>query len=223
MSYTLDNIPQSSNNLHVYFDIGIDGKIIGRIKIKLFRDSFPAGVENFIRLASGETLRHNKMGNGKYGYYQRIVRSYDNTKFYKNIHNNYIIGGDIYQNNGKSAGTIYSDEPIPKLLGDYFYPHETKGLVSLVPFKDDETGMNMYDSTFMITLDSKRPNNTIASLDNDQIVIGHVYQGMDILDIINKAIIPQAGKKYPEITIMKSGTFSSGRYLNTEINYDKSD
>jgi cyclophilin family peptidyl-prolyl cis-trans isomerase len=184
-------------------DISLKGEIIGRIYIRLYRDVFPAGVENFVKVAAGNTFRVIKKGIGRYKYKKEIRRTYEGCKFFHFLYNNYIISGDIYNNNGTSAGTIYNDEPIPPEFGEYYYPHETKGLVSLIPFKDEATGKLFYDSTFMITLDDIKPNNLLKELDNDQIVIGQVYDGIDILDKMNEMIKPYARRKYPTFEISK--------------------
>lgn len=201
MNYTLTDLPDSGKNPIVYMDISLKGEKIGRIHIRLFRDVFPAGVENFAKIASGKTYRVNKRGGPKFQYCQQTRRTYEGCKFYHFLHNNYAISGDIYANNGSKAGTIYEDQPIPANFGEYYYPHESKGLVSLIPYKDEASGKLFYDSTFMITLDDIKPTNILQNLDNDQIVIGHVYSGLDVLDKINQMIKPFAGRKYPEFII----------------------
>ncbi len=55
----------------------------------------------------------------------------------------------------------------------------------------------------MITLDDARPSNTLGSMDTDQIVIGKIYEGIEVVDKINKLIKPYAGRKYPDFTISK--------------------
>ncbi|AKI80339.1 structural PPIase-like protein [Acanthamoeba polyphaga mimivirus] len=206
MNYSLEDLPNSGKNPRVYMDIVLNNEIIGRLQIKLFRDAFPAGVENFVQLANGKTYRVNSNGTGKYKYNRHINRTYEGCKFHNILHNNYIVSGDIYNSNGSSAGTVYCDEPIPPVFGDYFYPHESKGLVSLVPYTD-ESGNRYYDSTFMITLDDIRPSNVLDELDRDQVVIGQVYGGLDVLDKINSMIKPYAGRKYPTFSIGKCGAY----------------
>jgi len=208
MNYALTDLPDSGSNPIVYMDIGLKGNLIGRIQIRLFRDVFPAGVENFVKIANGQTYKVIKKGNGQFIYTKDVRRTYDNCKFYHFLHNNYIISGDIYNNDGTNAGTIYCDQPIPAIFGEFYYPHEIKGSVSLIPFKDEITGKIFYDSTFMIMLDDVKPTNILKDLDTDQIVIGQVSSGMDILDKMNLMIKPYAGRKYPDFTIIKSGTFN---------------
>ena len=188
-------------------DISLKGEVLGRILIKLFRDAFPAGVENFVKIAGGNTYKVIKKGNGQFKYIKQIKRTYDGCKFFSFSHNNYVISGDIYNNNGKNAGTIYNDQPIPPDFGEYYYPHEAKGLISLVPFKDEASGNIFYDSTFLITLDNAKPTNILTHLDSDHIVIGQVYSGIEVLDKMNELIKPFAGRKYPEYVISKCDVY----------------
>lgn len=185
------------DNITIYMDIHMDGEKMGRILIKLFRDVFPAGVDNFIGIASGNTYRIEKKGCGKYQYIKEIRRTYEGCKFFRMSYDNFMVSGDIYNNNGTSAGTIFDDDPIPVIFGDSYILHDQKGLISLVPYYD-ENGEKYYDSTFMITLDNCRVCN---ELDSDQIVIGKIDSGIDIIDKINKMIKPFAGRKYPVFTI----------------------
>lgn len=208
MNYSLNEIPDSGKNPVVYFDIDLGGENIGRIFIKLLRDAFPAGVENFIKIAEGKTYNLKKM-NTIYKCIKSTNRSYKGCKFFRMLHGNYIICGDIYNNDGTNAGTIYNDEPIPAIFGEYYYPHTVKGMVSLVPYVDDITGNTYYDSTFIITLDDAKPSNILQQLDNDYIVIGYVYQGLDVIDRINKLSKPYAGRKYPKFSISDSGVSGS--------------
>lgn len=220
MNYSLTDIPDSGDNVVVYMDIGLNGETLGRIHIRLFRDVFPAGVENFIRIATGQTSRIIEKGSGRYRFNKEITRTYEKCKFYRFSHNNYIVCGDIYHNNGTGAGTIYNDQPILPEFGEYYYPHEFKGLVSLIPFIDDETGTKYYDSTFMITLDDAKSTNVLADLDRDQIVIGQICKGIDIIDTMNKLIKPFAGRRYPKFVITQSGLYrNSSRRRRLPISY----
>ena len=208
MNYSLLDLPDSGKNPTVYMDISLQGEVLGRLQIRLFRDVFPAGVENFVKIAASRTYQVTIKGDGRYKYKKEVKRTFDGCKFYHFLYNNYIVAGDIYNNDGSNAGSIYNDNPIPPDFGDYYYPHETKGLVSLIPFKDEETGRIFYDSTFMITLDDSKPSNILGDLDSDQIVIGQVYGGMDVLDKMNSMIKPYARRKYPNFIISKSDVYA---------------
>ena len=203
-NFDFDNIPDSGNSPLVFFDINYKGKPFGTLHIELFREVFPEAVENFIYLCKGSTYRTESFGFGKYEYQKITRRTYENCKFYDFLHDNYIISGDIYKNDGTDGGTIYNDCPIPAYYHNYYYPHDQKGLISLIPYYDPSTGTYYFDSNFMITLDEPRPNNLIADLDKDQIVIGHVYEGLDVLDRMNHIIRPFAGRGFPDFRIANS-------------------
>jgi cyclophilin family peptidyl-prolyl cis-trans isomerase len=219
MNFNLEEIPDSGPTPIVWMDIVIKEEVIGRIFIRMFREVFPAGVENFIRIAGGRTIRTEEKGQGKYKFRKEIIRTYSGSKFFNFSHRNYIVAGDIYNNDGSRAGTIYDDEPIPPLLGNYFYDHSLMGLVSLVPFHDEQTGEIFYDSTFMITLDFAKPSNILNELNRDQIVIGQIYQGMEVIAKINQLLVPYAGRRYPDIYIGNCGIHRSYADAERRLRY----
>lgn len=212
MDYSLCDLPNSGENPVVYMDIGLRGESLGKIYIRLFRNVFPAGVENFVRIASGKTYKTTNKGIGQYKYIKEETRTYTGCTFFRHMYGNYIISGDIYNNDGSSAGTIYSDEPIPPCFGDYYYPHDRKGLVSLIPYQDQETGIMYYDSTFLITLDDVKPSNLLSELDATHVVIGEVYDGLNIIDKMNQMVLPYGGRRYPEFTILKADVYRQNNY-----------
>lgn len=207
MNYSLNNIPDSGPNPVVWMDITLNEEVFGRIYIKLYREVFPAGVENFYHIASNSTYRIQTKTSGKRNFKKGTLRTYEGNKFFNLRYNNYVVTGDIYQNNGNSAGTIYCDQPIPPCFGNFYYPHDVKGLISLIPFKDATTGQLFYDSTFMITLDNVKPTNMLTELNCDQIVIGQIYDGIDVIDKMNNLIRPYAGRKYPAFKIGETGIY----------------
>ena len=98
MDYTLTDLPNSGERPIVFMDISINDELAGRIYIKLFRDVFPAGVENFIKIAEGNTYRIIKKGVGPYQYEKHTRRSYDDNKFFNHmlIINNMFMISNIY-------------------------------------------------------------------------------------------------------------------------------
>lgn len=218
MNYSLYNIPYSGERPIVFMDITLNDQSIGRIQIKLFREVFPAAVENFVKISEGNTFRTEKRAFCNNRVYKETRRSYSETVFHKFFYENYLIGGDIYSNTGSNAGTIYSDFPIPDYRSESFYPHERKGMISLVPFVTPGQGLGepdrlYYDSTFIILLDDINPTNAelYNALDSENIVIGYVYSGLDVIDKINNSIAPRAGRQYPRIGISLSGVFRPGQ------------
>lgn len=215
MNYELSEIPYTSDNPVIYMDIGLSDNLMGRIHITLFRDVFPAGVENFVHIAKGDTYRTIKQGVGEYTFYKQIRRTYDGCLFFEKKHDNYVISGDIYKNTGESSGTIYCDNPIPPQLGKYFYDNDKIGLVSLVPFTDEESGEKYYDSVFMITLQDASSTNLLKHIDSDHIVIGTITNGIEIIKKMNDMIVPFAGRKQPEFRIIKSGLYRTNATTKT--------
>lgn len=215
MNYSLYNIPYSGERPIVFMDLTINDVPVGRIHIKLFREVFPAAVENFVKIAEGNTYRSERRGVARHRFVKETRRTYADTIFHSNSYNNYLTAGDIYNNTGANAGTIYSDFPIPDYRSEYFYPHERKGMISLVPFlvrAESTEGDKLYfDSTFMILLNDINPTNAelYQGLDAENVVIGYVYSGLDVLDRINDTLAPLAGRTYPRIGISASGTNQS--------------
>jgi cyclophilin family peptidyl-prolyl cis-trans isomerase len=209
MNYNLDESPYSGEYPLLYMDISVQNKHLGKLYIELFRDVFPEAVENFVYLCKGTTYRTDILNPGTGKYHKYTQRTYAGSKFYQVSHNNFIAGGDIYRNNGTDGATIYYDAGIDAPYNSYYYPHEEKGLISLIPYYDPITHQYFFDSNFLITLDKPKPTNVLYELDAHQVVIGRVYKGLDVLDKINDSIIPFAGRNYPNYTIEDVGTYSS--------------
>lgn len=216
MNYSLcaDDLPDSGPFPIVHMEISLKGEIIGKLLIRLYREAFPAGVENFVRIASGKTYRIEHKGIGKYKYTKEIRRTYEGCKFFSFLYNNYAITGDIYKNNGTDAGSVFCDSPIPsKCLGPIYFPHDRKGLITLVPFTNEKTGEIFYDSTFAILLDDIKPSNNLAELNCNHVVIGQIYSGLEVVDKMNKLFFPYAGRSYPLFTCAKVGVFNLANSL----------
>lgn len=210
-------LPITSSESTVHFSISMNEQLLGTIKILLMRDSFPDGVDNFYYIAKGNTYKIEEKGFGNSKFAKQIERSYKDTKFFKLKHNQYIMGGDIYTNDGTSTGSIYEDKLISECkLGDYYYPFDTKYLVALVPIRISGRTEIFYDSTFIITLDTPYNNDKLRFLDDGYIVIGTVVQGIDVLEKINSSIMPFAGRKYPTIKITKSNALL-GKYSGKTV------
>jgi cyclophilin family peptidyl-prolyl cis-trans isomerase len=216
--HTVINSNIENNVLNIFMDIEINNKYIGTLKIKLYRDLYPLGVENFYRIIQGNTSKNIERNNGRIKYTREIPRSYKKSVFFKTEYNGYIVGGDIYNNNGSSAGTIYDDNPISNILGEEYISHSKKGLVSLISYIDDTTKNVYYDSTFMILLNAIKNDQERQHYDNTQVVIGEIYDGIEILDLINSSIIPFAGRKYPIIKITDCGVLDNKVRLKRQKN-----
>lgn len=208
----LDNIVQ------VYLDLAVNEKEMGRLVIKLYRDLFPEGVQNFVSICQGNTNQQIPTGYQDQPIWKTTRRSFDGCVCYRYQYDGYLLSGDIYHNNGSSAGTIYDDAPISAPDPDRYIPHEMAGLISLVPQtprpNESESSIHQYDSTFLITLAAPSAD-VQAKLDRDQIVIGHVVQGLEVLAAINQEISPlQTGgeqRRRISVIIRESGIVPSIR------------
>ena len=189
----------------IYLDLQLDQRQLGRIYIKLFPESFPAGVENIYHLALGDSIKTISTGTPRHPSSRQIRRTLEGSIFYRCISGNYLQGGDLYQNRGTSAATIWDDQPIPSELGEWAYPMDRSYLLILVPHYDPETGDRYYDSTFAITLQPALGDNLVGSMEEDHVVIGHVYRGDGFLRQIDAAIKPKLHGRTPLIKISKSG------------------
>ena len=215
MNYNINNIPNTGDNPEIYMEIGISGRSIGKIKINLFRDAFPAGVENFIKIITGETKQISQEGILDYVYTTQQKRTYQDNIFYFGEYNNYIMSGDIYNNNGTNAGTIYYDMPFTLTDPPFYYYGNYPGLLVLIPFYTD-TEIPYYDSTFAITLSSDN------NLDSNAIVIGELTEGLNVLDKINNFLKPVASRKYPIFNIIDCGIVRQNSKNKYIIEYIKS-
>ena len=71
----------------VYMDISDGDKLIGTIHIKMFPDAFPAGVDNFIQIASGNTYQITMLGSGDYKYERHVKRTFEGCRIFNFVHN----------------------------------------------------------------------------------------------------------------------------------------
>jgi len=200
-NYELSSPPFSGDFPGVTITLSLNDQLLEPMNIILDRAAFPIGVENFYLIAQGTTVRQKEITLPTRSYIKNRVRSYDRTLFFDKKRDNYIIGGDIYRNDGTSAGSIYYDQPFEYENPGFYYSHNKKGLLSLVPYLDPDTNKLMYDSTFAFTLAGPGPTNDILSLDQTQIVIGKVQSGIETIDIINSALEPNLCRRSPIIRI----------------------
>lgn len=199
-NYMLNHLPFSGDYVCVEMTLQANQSEIGTIRIRLTRSAFPAGVENFVHLIKGSSCYANAR---KKVFTSEIIhraKSYQNCSFHLVVGSHYMTSGDIYKHDGSASATIYNDEPFPgPATFERELDHMRKGSVSLFPFVYND--IYYYDSTFMITLDDAKPTNGLANLDQMNIVIGQVYEGLEVLDKINEIYRPQAGVRRPRLYI----------------------
>eukprot|EP01132_Coremiostelium_polycephalum_P009268 gene9268-11360_t len=145
----------------VFLDVSHGNSKLGRIVIELYNQQVPKTSENFRALCTGEKIDETT---GKPLHFK-------NSKFHRVINNFMIQGGDFMYGNGYGGKSIY---------GNYFpdenfiIPHRT-GCVSMA-----NCGPNTNGSQFFIT------TVPTPSLNKVHVVFGHVLEGMDIVNKIQK-------------------------------------
>lgn len=178
----------SSNHVVVYFTIEIEKRVFGNLEIELY-DDVPLAAENFRSLATG----------GREGTRGQILH-YKHSVIYANK-GPYLEGGDIISNTGRSGESIYG--PTFSDQEGLRRKHSEKGLVSL-----KNTGFNTFDSRFMITL-TGCPN-----LDFNNIVVGRVIKGLEILDRVANVKTLHDGTLTQQAVITDSGQISGPRTIS---------
>ena len=165
---------------HVFFDVAVKGRPIGRIIMKLRSDVVPKTAENFRCLCTGER------GRGTSGKPLHFKKS----KFHRVIPNFMLQGGDFTRGNGTGGESIYGT----KFRDENFrLKHDKPGLLSMA-----NSGKNTNGSQFFITT-VRTPH-----LNNKHVVFGEVVDGMKVVREIER-LGSQSGKTKAKVTIEDSG------------------
>ncbi|KAL7578212.1 hypothetical protein ACA910_012638 [Epithemia clementina (nom. ined.)] len=162
------------DNPHVYFDLQQGDESLGRVVMQVYRDITPKTAENFRALCTGEKSTEDN------------PLHYKGSTFHRVIPNFMIQGGDFTSGDGRGGRSIYGE----KFADENFALKHTKG--GLLSMANSGPGTN--GSQFFIT--------TVATphLDGKHVVFGHVVEGMDIVQKIEKTKTGENDK--PEVNVV---------------------
>jgi peptidylprolyl isomerase len=156
------------NNPIVFFDIAIDGALVGRISMELFMESCPRTVENFRALCTGEK-----------GFFHGRPMCYKGTPFHHIATDLVCQGGDYMNHDGTGGASIYGelfeDETYDGRAGSHF----GFGCLSMAKQRHPLSG-----SQFFFCLQP------MHHLDGKNVVFGRVIRGLEILKQMNAAGTP---------------------------------
>ena len=150
-------------NPTVFFDVTINGQAVPRITIELFADACPKTAENFRALCTGEN------GVGKSGK----PLHYKGSKFHRVISDFMAQGGDFTAGNGTGGESIYGTKFPDE---NFSLKHLGAGDLSMANSGPDSNGSQF----FMTFIPCKW-------LDGKHVVFGKVIEGMQVLDLMEKA------------------------------------
>lgn len=169
---------ESTTHSLVFLDIGIAGKPIGRISIKLFSDIVPKTAENFRQLCTGEYCRDG------------IPKGYKGAPFHRVIRQFMIQGGDFICGDGTGTFSIYGNRFPDE---NFILKHNAAGLLSMANSGPDSNGCQ-----FFITCAP------CDFLDGKHVVFGQVIDGMNIVRLIEEVSVIDTKPKLP-VTIIECG------------------
>ncbi|KAF1848953.1 uncharacterized protein K460DRAFT_83198 [Cucurbitaria berberidis CBS 394.84] len=177
-----------SKRPHVFFDISVGGKNVGRVVFELYSDIVPKTAENFRALCTGEK------GTGSAGK----PLHYKGSSFHRVIKGFMIQGGDFTQGNGTGGESIYGekfeDENFEKI-------HSKPFLLSMA-----NAGPGTNGSQFFVT--------TVPTphLDKKHVVFGEVINGKSIIREIENLKTQSGDKPLHDATIVDCGELTGEDY-----------
>ena len=172
-------VAKSNANELLFFDIGVNGKKIGRVTMKLYDDVVPKTAANFRAICTGDNKKK---------------LTYKNSPFHRVIPDFMLQGGDITNGDGTGGvsiyGTTFKDENFKK-------KHTKPGLLSMA-----NSGPHTNGSQFFIT------TVVTDWLDGKHVVFGEVVDGMNVVRRVEK-LGDDEGDVSADVKILDCGALSS--------------
>ena len=186
-----------NKSFSVYIEWAINGSYIGKTMFLIHPNLFPAGVTQFKDMIVNGINQSCKYCSKKYLMIEL---------------NNDERGGE---RRGR-RGTAFINRLIPDPCSDIdqedyvsqdYLSHHGVGIISLVPVvnpNDMNTDITYYSSQFMVILDNLSKEE-IDKMDKEQIAIGYIIDGMDVLANINSLLLNSHRNKKMNICIIDTG------------------
>lgn len=196
--------PVLSITKRVFLDVAIEGRPIGQIVIGLYGDAVPVGAQRFAELAVGQRgigYRRKEFYKIAKNYIQNVgVRAFSLTGGAEDAAK--FIGGDTADALVDEMGQLEAQRRRPK------HGRGSVSLVALDPTRPPpKTKLVAKDGTLVMIEEQVRPppNGTefmIATADAPELdatntVVGHVLQGMDVLDRIHSVNVVSENTSSP--------------------------
>ncbi|KAK9381586.1 cyclophilin-like domain-containing protein [Kockiozyma suomiensis] len=168
------------HNPIVFFDVGLNGQKMGRIKIELFKDKLPKTAENFRQLCTGEYKVNG------------IPQGYKGSRFHRVIKDFMIQGGDFLRHNGTGSTSIYGTTTFAD--ESFEFKHEPFS-VSMA-----NSGPNTNGCQFFIACAA------LPHLDNKHVVFGRVVEGRNVVRKIEHVPTDESDRPTPfDVSIIECG------------------
>ena len=176
----------------VFLTVAIDGAQVGQIRIELLDTDVPKAAENFRALCTGDVKRAKAGAPGEGNL------SFKGSRFHRILDGCAIQGGDIMRGDGSDGWSIYGhtfpDEKI-QLSNRVRQTHSRAGTVSVAALR----GAHTNSSQFFIT------TNPARHLDGAHIVIGHVYDGLDVARQVERLPVDSNDAPYADVRVEECG------------------
>lgn len=216
--------PVIPTNPVVFMDIAVEGDVLGRVTMELFRDCVPKAAEHFRSLCTGERGGGNFRGSTNYSNPRSLGGegaggfSYQGVPFHRIVSGFVVQGGDIMTRDGRSNWSLL----------EYGLPHEYEGVTAADggPAEDLRKSRHHLPGTVALAHINGDPHrngsqfffnlNANAHLDNKFVVVGQVLSGWEKIYAVSRSCGSRSGVPVSRSWIVSCG--QCGGYLEEEAN-----